>query len=305
MALERLDLNLLRVFQAIDAERHVTRAAARLGVTQSAASNALARLRRDVPGRPVPADARRAWSRPPWRASWPGRSPRHWTRCGRRSSSTGRSSPRPRATSSWSASPTMPSSSWRHRWWPPAGAGTRGLGRVPARRPGGCAGTARPGSRAPGGRHLPRAADPDDPDRPDARRVRRADALGPPGGGGARSRRLSRGRRISWSRRSPAARVPSTARWRRSGARANWPPWSRTIWSWRRSSLHSDLVCTLAGRLAGPVAAAFGLDVRPAARGARPCRRSRPRWCSTTVTRSGRPIAGCARWSRRPRAPGR
>ena len=44
--LERLDLNLLRVFQAIDAERNVTRAAARLGITQSAASNALARLRR-------------------------------------------------------------------------------------------------------------------------------------------------------------------------------------------------------------------------------------------------------------------
>ena len=45
MTLERLDLNLLRVFQAIDAERSVTRAAARLGLTQSAASNALARLR--------------------------------------------------------------------------------------------------------------------------------------------------------------------------------------------------------------------------------------------------------------------
>lgn len=45
MSLERLDLNLLRVFQAIDAERSVTRAAARLGITQSAASNALARLR--------------------------------------------------------------------------------------------------------------------------------------------------------------------------------------------------------------------------------------------------------------------
>ena len=45
MTLERLDLNLLRVFQAIDAERNVTRAATRLGVTQSAASNALARLR--------------------------------------------------------------------------------------------------------------------------------------------------------------------------------------------------------------------------------------------------------------------
>ena len=44
--LERLDLNLLRVFRAIDAERNVTRAAARLGITQSAASNALARLRR-------------------------------------------------------------------------------------------------------------------------------------------------------------------------------------------------------------------------------------------------------------------
>jgi DNA-binding transcriptional LysR family regulator len=45
MTLKRLDLNLLRVFQAIDAERNVTRAASRLGVTQSAASNALARLR--------------------------------------------------------------------------------------------------------------------------------------------------------------------------------------------------------------------------------------------------------------------
>src|SRR3982751_4119547 len=45
MALERLDLNLLRVFRALDAERHVTRAATRLGLTQSAASNALRRLR--------------------------------------------------------------------------------------------------------------------------------------------------------------------------------------------------------------------------------------------------------------------
>src|SRR5919206_42470 len=42
---ERLDLNLLRVFAALDAERHVTRAAARLGLTQSAVSNALRRLR--------------------------------------------------------------------------------------------------------------------------------------------------------------------------------------------------------------------------------------------------------------------
>ena len=45
MALDRLDLNLLRVFHAIDTERSVTRAATRLGITQSAASNALSRLR--------------------------------------------------------------------------------------------------------------------------------------------------------------------------------------------------------------------------------------------------------------------
>lgn len=45
MSVDRLDLNLLRVFQALHEERHVTRAAARLGLTQSAASNALRRLR--------------------------------------------------------------------------------------------------------------------------------------------------------------------------------------------------------------------------------------------------------------------
>jgi len=45
MDLTSLDLNLLRVFDAVMRERHVTRAAARLGLTQSAVSNALARLR--------------------------------------------------------------------------------------------------------------------------------------------------------------------------------------------------------------------------------------------------------------------
>src|SRR5918998_5729417 len=45
MDLDRLDLNLLPVFEALMAERHVTRAAARLGLTQSATSNALGRLR--------------------------------------------------------------------------------------------------------------------------------------------------------------------------------------------------------------------------------------------------------------------
>jgi len=40
-----LDLNLLRALDALLGERHVTRAATRLGMTQSAASHALARLR--------------------------------------------------------------------------------------------------------------------------------------------------------------------------------------------------------------------------------------------------------------------
>src|SRR5215204_3606114 len=43
--LRRADLNLLVVFQVLLAERHVGRAAARLALTQSAASHALGRLR--------------------------------------------------------------------------------------------------------------------------------------------------------------------------------------------------------------------------------------------------------------------
>lgn len=43
--LRQLDLNLLRALDALLVERHVTRAAARLALTQSAASRALARLR--------------------------------------------------------------------------------------------------------------------------------------------------------------------------------------------------------------------------------------------------------------------
>jgi len=45
MALSRIDLNLLRVFALIYRERSVSRAAEQLGLTQSATSNALARLR--------------------------------------------------------------------------------------------------------------------------------------------------------------------------------------------------------------------------------------------------------------------
>jgi DNA-binding transcriptional LysR family regulator len=43
--LSTLDLNLLRVFDAVARERHVTRAAQRLNLSQPAVSNALARLR--------------------------------------------------------------------------------------------------------------------------------------------------------------------------------------------------------------------------------------------------------------------
>ncbi|HEU4387119.1 MAG TPA: LysR family transcriptional regulator [Blastocatellia bacterium] len=46
MNLEAIDLNLLLVFEALMEERNVTRAAKRIGLSQSAMSNALARLRR-------------------------------------------------------------------------------------------------------------------------------------------------------------------------------------------------------------------------------------------------------------------
>jgi DNA-binding transcriptional LysR family regulator len=45
MKLETIDLNLLLVFDALASERHVTRAATKLGLSQPALSNALARLR--------------------------------------------------------------------------------------------------------------------------------------------------------------------------------------------------------------------------------------------------------------------
>jgi DNA-binding transcriptional LysR family regulator len=51
-ALRAIDLNLVLALDALLAERHVTRAAQRLGITQSAASHALARLR-DLLGDPL------------------------------------------------------------------------------------------------------------------------------------------------------------------------------------------------------------------------------------------------------------
>jgi DNA-binding transcriptional LysR family regulator len=43
-----IDLNLLRIFDILYDERNVTRAAARLFLTQSAVSHALARLRQEL-----------------------------------------------------------------------------------------------------------------------------------------------------------------------------------------------------------------------------------------------------------------
>ena len=48
MNFRNLDLNLLRVFDAIHAEGSTTQAAARLGLTQPAVSNALNRLRQQL-----------------------------------------------------------------------------------------------------------------------------------------------------------------------------------------------------------------------------------------------------------------
>ena len=61
-----LDLNLLRVFDAVARERHVTRAAERLNLSQPAVSNALARLRRRW-ATSCSSAAPAGWSRPPWR----------------------------------------------------------------------------------------------------------------------------------------------------------------------------------------------------------------------------------------------
>ncbi|WAC48202.1 LysR family transcriptional regulator [Asticcacaulis sp. SL142] len=43
--ISRLDLNLLKMFDALMTERHVTRAGERIGLTQSGVSHALSRLR--------------------------------------------------------------------------------------------------------------------------------------------------------------------------------------------------------------------------------------------------------------------
>ena len=73
MNVRDVDLNLLRVFDAVLHERGVTPAAVRLGLTQPAVSNALARLRGAVRRSAVRAHAAAAWTPRRSPASWPSR----------------------------------------------------------------------------------------------------------------------------------------------------------------------------------------------------------------------------------------
>lgn len=72
MPLPRLDLNLLQVFDAVMTERHVTRAAVRLEMTQPAVSNALKRLRRQFEDQLFVKAARGVDPTPRAGALWPG-----------------------------------------------------------------------------------------------------------------------------------------------------------------------------------------------------------------------------------------
>ena len=75
--LRTVDLNLLVVFDALMAERNVTRAAERNGLSQPAVSKALNRLRYLFDD-PLFVGATAAWSRPRGRANLPARSMARW-----------------------------------------------------------------------------------------------------------------------------------------------------------------------------------------------------------------------------------
>ena len=115
MNVQDLDLNLLRVFDAVLHERGVTPAAARLGLTQPAVSNALARLRA-LFGDALFVRTPAAWTPRPSRASWPSRCGRR-SRCSSRRSPTARASTRrPRRARSASTCRTSARSSSCRRW---------------------------------------------------------------------------------------------------------------------------------------------------------------------------------------------
>lgn len=73
----RPDLNLLPVFLALMEDRNVTRAAARLGITQPALSNALNRLRILLQD-PLFIRERHGMRPTPWPRIWRRSSPRRW-----------------------------------------------------------------------------------------------------------------------------------------------------------------------------------------------------------------------------------
>ncbi len=71
MNFQTLDLNLLRVFDAVMAERNLTRAAARLALTQPAVSNALKRLRESLGEELLTRSAHGVMPTPYAEALWP------------------------------------------------------------------------------------------------------------------------------------------------------------------------------------------------------------------------------------------
>ena len=93
MHIDAIDLNLLRLFDAVYRARSVSRAAESLGLTQPAASHGLGRLRAAAAGRAVHARAGRRRAHAARRAAGRWRCSRRWARSRRRSTSPTASSP--------------------------------------------------------------------------------------------------------------------------------------------------------------------------------------------------------------------
>ena len=89
MNISSLNLNLLPVLDALLSERSVSRAGARVGLSQPAVSNALAQLREHFGDPLLVRQAEAAWRRPSARSPWR-------DRCGRRCWRSSRASSRPR-----------------------------------------------------------------------------------------------------------------------------------------------------------------------------------------------------------------
>ena len=112
MNVQDVDLNLLRVFDAVLHEKGVTPAALRLGLTQPAVSNALRRGCASSSAIRFSCARRAASTRRRLRASWPSRCARR-SRCSNRRLRTGRAStPRVRRALSASTCPTSARSSF-------------------------------------------------------------------------------------------------------------------------------------------------------------------------------------------------